>query len=78
MLNVLPQQELESLRGAEQLREQISLSWSAKDDAYLNLTDVLAFPRPLDPTRFYSLHCLVQPDTPYCIALRKQMSTGNP
>lgn len=58
---------LEPLRLVTDLEEQISFSYSS----YSTETNVVEVPSPSfleseDPTRFLSIHCFLQPSTPWC------------
>ncbi|XP_037073880.1 fringe glycosyltransferase-like [Pollicipes pollicipes] len=50
---------------SEELSEQISFSY-ASDGEEENVINLETFNKQKDPTRFYSLHCLLYPSTSFC------------
>lgn len=60
---------------SDQLKNQISLSYSKKDKVFVKIREpVRSFSTSDDPTRFYSIHCLVYPQTSYCERLKDKTS----
>lgn len=57
--------DIKSFNTPSKLKEQISLSYSPSVHIFLD-DKFFGFTKNEDPTRFYSLHCLLYPTTNYC------------